>query len=319
MVAVLAVLVVATFFLVRLSHTDPALQLAGEGASPQDVAQIRSELGLDRPLWVQFIDYVSGLAHFDLGSSYVARGISGPAAGGTGTASVGGLPVSGIIADTFPWTAELAATSIVLTALFSIPVGLIAGLLTRDNRQRWFAVGFTGIASVFTSTPAFLQATFLSAVFAVWLAWLPVGTGPNTPVWQAIILPALAIALGDIFLLARVIRVETLNVLAQDYIRTARSKRLPTAVIYLRHVLPNALTPTLTIAGSIFASVLAGTIIVENVFDWPGIGTKLVRSILSGDYPVIQALVLVLGTIVVVINTAVDLVLGFIDPRALNR
>jgi peptide/nickel transport system permease protein len=311
MIAVLAVLVTGTFFMIRLLHADPAVQVAGLDADPATVARIRAELGLDRPLAVQFADYVVGLAHLDLGSSYEA-----PI---TYQAGALGLPVSRVIGERLPWTAGLAGVAIVIVAVFSIPLGMIAGLLTTANQRRRFAAGFTGVSSLIGAIPAFLQATFLSAVFAVWLAWLPVGTGPDIPVWQAIILPAVSIAIGDTFVLARVVRIETLNVLAQDYIRTARSKRLSTATIYLRHVLPNVLTGSLTIGGAIFASLLAGTVIVENVFDWPGIGTRLVNSILVGDYPVIQAAVLLLGTAVVVINTAVDVTLGLLDPRTLNR
>jgi peptide/nickel transport system permease protein len=305
MIAVLAVLLVGTFVMVRLFHADPARQVAGPEADPQLVAQVRAELGLNQPIWVQFAQYADGVLHGDFGSSYEAPFAK--------------LPVARVIGETFPWTAALAGVATLMVVLFSVPIGLVSGILTRDNRHRRFTLVFTGGASAIASIPAFLLATFLSAVFAVWLALLPVGAGPDTPVWEAIILPATALALGDIFILARIIRVETLNVLAQDYIRTARSKRLPAHVLYLRHVLPNVLTAALTLGGSVFASLIAGAVIVENVFDWPGMGTKLVSAILVGDYPVIQACVLILGTAVIVINTAVDLALGFLDPRTLNR
>jgi peptide/nickel transport system permease protein len=313
MAVVLSILLVATFFMVRLFHADPARQIAGENADPQTVSVLDHELGLDRPVLTQFVDYIQGLARLDLGVSY-SSGVSQPAPG-----KFYGLPVSQIIGQTFPWTLLLAGVAIVLVAVFSLPIGMLAALLTRDGRNRPFEVVFTGSASFVHSTPVFLQGTLLSAVFAVWLRWLPVGTGPFIPVWQAIILPAVAVAIGDIVLLARIIRVETLNALAQDYVRTARSKRLPTLTLYRRHILPNVLTATLTLGGLTFANLLAGTVIVENVFDWPGIGSRLVGAILIGDYPVIQAAVLLLGAGVIVINTGVDLAIGFLDPRTLNR
>jgi peptide/nickel transport system permease protein len=135
----------------------------------------------------------------------------------------------------------------------------------------------------------------------------------------AIVLPAVAISLRPIAVLARIVRVETLNVLAQDYIRTARSKRLPDRLLYLRHALPNVLTAALTIGGLLFTGLLGGAVIVENVFAWPGLGTAVVDAVLSRDYPVIQGVILMLGAAVVFVNTLVDVLLGLVDPRSVIR
>src|SRR5206468_3573676 len=153
-------------------------------------------------------------------------------------------------------------------------------------------------------------------VFAVGLRLLPVA-GADT--WQALVLPVLSVALGPACNVARIVRFETLNVLAYDYVRTARSKRLSTARIYVRHVLPNVMTAALTIFGVLFAQLIAGTVLVENIFARAGLGTALVNAVLYKDYPVIQAGILVLGCTVVVINMMVDIVLGIFDPRSLTR
>jgi peptide/nickel transport system permease protein len=201
-----------------------------------------------------------------------------------------------------------------LVLVLGIPLGIIFGALTQEGRNRPLEVAFMSVTSVGGSLPEFLTATLLAFIFAVTLRWLPVG-GANQP--NAIILPALSVSLRPLLQLARVVRVETLNVLAQDYMRTARSKRLPTYYLYLRHLLPKALTSALTIGGLIFAGLLGGTVIVENVFAWPGLGTRIVTAVFNLDYPVIQGTVLYFGIIVVVINTIVDMLIAFVDPRSM--
>lgn len=304
LVGILAILLVATFFMIRLVHADPVRQLAGADADAETVEQIRQSLGLDRPLLEQFIDYVSGALRGDLGRSYTV---------------FAGEPAVKIIAERLPASAALTVAALALVMIIAIPLGIVAGVLTREGRHRSLEVLFTAVSSVIGSIPPFLTATFLTFVFAVWLAWLPVGFGPRTPLAIALVLPAASIAIGPIFILARIVRVEVLNVLAQDYIRTARAKRLPARILYARHALPNVLTAALTLAGTLFSSLLAGAVIVENVFSWPGLGTRLVQAVLIGDFPVVQGMVLLLGVAVVLVNATVDLILGLFDPRSLVR
>ena len=292
---VLIGLVVAVFLLVHLVPGDPARRTAGLEASGEQVEALRRELGLDRPLVVQFTQYVGDLAAGNLGRSFLTR-----------------EPVTKVIADRLPKTVYLAAVAVGLMLVVSVPLGLLAAGLTWGGRNRSLDLGFTVMTSVMGALPPFLLATFLAYIFAVWLGLLPVAGATR---WDSVVLPALAIALRPMAELARMIRVETLNVLAQDYIRTARAKRLAALRLYGIHVLPNVLTAALTLGGLIFAHLLGGAVIIENVFAWPGLGTALVHAILARDYPTIQGVILLLGCCVIAVNTCIDLVLTLIDPR----
>jgi peptide/nickel transport system permease protein len=296
---VLVALVAATMLMVRVIPGDVALNILGDNASEADRQLVRYELGINRPIPEQFVSYTWGLFHGDMGKSFITK-----------------QPVSEIIANRLPKSAQLAAVSLLLVMLISVPFGLAAGALTRDGRHRRFEVGFTAVSSVVGSVPQFLTATFLAFIFAVWLRLLPVA-GSDT--WEASVLPVLSISLSPIFILSRIVRVETLNVLAKDYIRTARSKRLSAIRIYFRHALPNVLTAALTIGGLLFANLIGGAVLVENIFARAGLGTELVKAILAKDYPVVQGIVIVLGITVVVINTVVDIALSLLDPRTLTR
>jgi peptide/nickel transport system permease protein len=296
---VLVALVAATMLMVRVIPGDVALNILGDNASEADRQLVRYELGINRPIPEQFVSYTWGLFHGDMGKSFITK-----------------QPVSEIIANRLPKSAQLAAVSLLLVMLVSVPFGLAAGALTRDGRHRRFEVGFTAVSSVVGSVPQFLTATFLAFIFAVWLRLLPVA-GSDT--WEASVLPILSISLSPIFILSRIVRVETLNVLAKDYIRTARSKRLSAIRIYFRHALPNVLTAALTIGGLLFANLIGGAVLVENIFARAGLGTELVKAILAKDYPVVQGIVIVLGITVVVINTVVDIALSLLDPRTLTR
>jgi peptide/nickel transport system permease protein len=294
-----AALVVVTFLMVRLIPGDPTDFLIGANANPAELALARKQFGIDQPLTVQFASYVSELLRGNLGLSFVTR-----------------EPVTNIISTHIGSSLELASIALLLVLGLSMPSGIIAAALTRENRHPKGELVFTGVTSTLGSLPEFLAATFLAFVFAVWLRALPVAGSEG---WESLVLPALAITLRPIAVLARVVRVETLNVLAQDYIRTARSKRLPPHLIYLRHVLPNAVTAALTVGGLLFAGLVGGAVIVENVFARAGLGTELVAAVIARNYPVIQGIVLILGFGVVLINAAIDLMLGMLDPRSLAR
>ena len=295
--AVLFALTVATFMMVRLIPGDPAENLAGPNTTAAELEQLRGSLGLDRPLLEQFVIYVKNLFTGDLGTSYLTR-----------------EPVSQIIANRLPQSTQMAVSALILVLVCAILLGLVAGAVTQGGRRRKTELSFTAATSVLGSVPEFLAGTFLVYIFAVWLGILPVA---GTDGWQSLLLPVLALSLRPIAVLSRIVRVETLNVLSQDYIRTARSKRLPTPLIYLRHILPNVLTAALTIGGVLFAGLIGGGVVVEAVFARTGVGTALVNAVLARDYPVIQGIMLLLGAAVVVVNAIVDVVLGIIDPRSL--
>jgi peptide/nickel transport system permease protein len=196
------------------------------------------------------------------------------------------------------------------------PLGLGMAILTRDGRRRKAEATFVGLTGVVQAIPEFILATGFVALFAVTFRILPVAaeSGPSSYV-----LPVLSLTLASVAVLARVIRLEGLRVLGEDYMRTARSKRLPAHLIYLRHALPNMLTASLTISGLFLAGLVAGTVLVENVFAWPGIGSTVVSSVISRDYPVALALTLLLGAITLVVNLVVDVLLALIDPRSMIR
>ncbi len=293
-----AVLVVTTFLIVPLIPGDPARVISGTNSSPAAVATIRAQLGLDDPIGARFLDYVSGLLSGDLGTSFRF-----------------GTPVSEVVSSRLPYTVQLALPAIVVVLLIAIPLGMTVGVLTRSGRRRWLDVGFGTLAGMFASLPAYVAATGLIVVFAIGLNLLPPG-GAETA--NSSLLPIAALAIGPAFAVARVVRQETATVLNQDFMRTARGRRLPTHRLYLRHALPNLLTSVLTLTGLVLTSLLGGTIIVENVFNYPGLGTAVVEAIIYRDYPVIQGVILSVGALALVLNLLVDVVLGLIDPRTLE-
>lgn len=299
LVLVLIALAIVTFLLVRLIPGDPALLVGGLTATADQLREIRHQLGLDVSFEQQFVSFWIGLAHGNLGNSFEL-----------------GEPVTEVIQQRVFLSLQLAGSSLALVMLFSIPAGMLSGALTREGRHKRYEIALTGITSVVGSIPEFLTATFLALIFAVTLRLLPVAGAVG---WQSLILPVLAISLRPMAILTRLVRVETLNVLAMDYMRTARSKRLPFRLIYLRHVLPNVVTAALTVGGVLFAGIIAGQVVVENVFALPGMGTELVAAVLDRDYPVIQGMVLVLGVIVVCVNAIVDMLLAVVDPRSISR
>lgn len=296
LVASLAVLAVGAFALIHLVPGDPVRASLGLTAPPELVESRRAMLGLDRPLPAQFWSYLTGLGRGDLGFSLSS-----------------GLPVAQIIADRFPSTLELAALAFVLVMVVTLPLGIALGVATQDGRRRGVELAFIAVSNTVTAIPSFLLAVAGVTLFAVTLNALPVAgrAGPNS-----YLLPVLSLAAGPAASIALIVRVETLRVLRQDYMRTARAKRLPVRLLYLRHALPNLMTSALTLGGLLLGGLVAGTVLVENVFAWPGLGTAIVGSINEKDYPVVQGVVLVLGATVLVVNLLVDLVVAIIDPRS---
>lgn len=294
LVVVLVSIVFLTFAMVHLVPGDPARAIAGAQADEVAVQLARQEFGLDQSLGRQFMDYATGLTTGDLGTSFKTR-----------------QPVTDVISDKIGATASLAGLALLIIAFGGVTIGLVAGVASQGSRAGVEAI-FSSVTGALSAMPHYLTATFLVFLFGVTWQIFPVAGAVG---FSALVLPAVAIALRPAMMVARVIRVRTLEVLEQPYIRTARSKRLSSVRIHLRHVLPNAVTAGLALGGVLFASLIGGAVVVEMVFARPGLGTELVRGVISGDYPVVQGITLVLGCSVVIVNTLVDLTVAALDPQ----
>jgi peptide/nickel transport system permease protein len=295
----LLLLVTASFAMIHLVPGDPVRAALGLTAPVELVEARRQSLGLDRPLWQQYVRYLGGLASGDLGRSMASD-----------------LPVAQVIGDRLPETAKLALLAFGVVMLVAIPLGVAMAALTHGGRRHGTELAFTGVTGVFAVIPEFLLAVGLVVVFAVGMKLLPVA-GRGGP--ASYVLPVLALAVGPAAALARIVRVEALTVLGTSYMRTARAKRLPPRLLYLRHALPNLLTSALTIGGLLLTGLIAGSVLVETVFAWPGLGSSIVQSILAKDYPLVQGIVLVYGSAVLLVNLVVDVLLGMLDPRSTIR
>jgi peptide/nickel transport system permease protein len=285
-----------TFGLANLAPGDPALiilQRRSGGAVPtrEQLEQLRHQLGLDDPFPVRYARWLARASHGDLGTSYRT-----------------GEPVTTMLGERFPATLELALSALLFGLAVALPLGVLSAL-RRDS-----AVDHAArlLALVGSSLPSFWLGYVLILVFAVSLGLLPVaGSGD----WTHLILPSLTLGLGGVGGLTRLARAKMLDALAEDYVRTARAKGLSQRDVVVRHALRNALNPTVTLAGLWFGRLLAGAVIVETVFAWPGIGKAVVESIFDRDYPMIQGFVLLTGTTFVTLNLLVDLCYLWLDPR----
>ncbi|GAA1964116.1 ABC transporter permease [Catenulispora subtropica] len=295
----LAVVVTASFAMIHLIPGDPVHAALGPTADPALVAARRHQLGLDRPLPAQYGSFLNNLFHGRLGESIISQ-----------------TPVSQIVSDRLPATLRLVAPAVVLILLVAVPAGMIAAVLTRDGRRRRGELAFAATTGVLAALPEFLLAVGLIALFAVTWPVFPVAGQSDL---SSYVLPVLSLTVVPTASLSRVVRVEALRVLREDYMRTARAKRLPARLVYLRHALPNLLTSSLTIGGMLFTSLLAGTVLVENVFAWPGLGSTIVQAITTKDYPLVQGVVLVYGTFALLITFAVDMAVAAVDPRSTVR
>lgn len=293
------VLLTAVFAMVHAIPGDPVRNALGSKAPPEVVAADRHRLGLDTSLWHQYGHYLHGLLSGNLGDSLITN-----------------LPVRTSMARLMPATIELAAAAFVLAVVVAIPAGMLVGIVTREGRRRPAHLAFAAITGILSSIPEFLLAVGLVFVFAVSFRTLPVAGRTDL---SSYLLPVISLAAGPAALLARIVRVETQRVLGEEYMRTARSKRLPARLLYARHALPNLLTAALTVSGLALSSLLAGTVLVETVFAWPGAGYQLVQSVLAKDFPVVQAMGLFFGSAVLLINLVVDIVIAVVDPRSVIK
>jgi len=279
------------FLLIHIVPGDPVEQMLGEGAAPGQVAELRHSLGLDRPLLVQYGRYLWEVAHGDLGQSLKFQ-----------------APVRHIIFERYPATIQLAFLALLVCAAIAIPAGVIAAY--RRGRTTDRAV------SVFTlfglAVPNFALGPLLITLFSIKLGWLPV-SGRGGPLNY--ILPAATLGAALAAILTRMVRGAMLEELSSDYVRTARAKGLSTSAVLVRHALRNALIPIITILGLQFGTLLAGTIVTETIFSWPGIGRLTVQAISSRDYPLLQGCILVIALSYVLVNLLTDVLYSFIDPR----
>ncbi|NMM02059.1 ABC transporter permease [Paraburkholderia sp. RP-4-7] len=298
-IPVLAMVAVIVFALLRLSPGDPAIILAGDGATPEQLNAIRASMGLDKPVMVQFIVWIGHLLRGDLGTSLIS-----------------GLPVAGMIADRFGPTLALCIGTIVIAVALAIPVGILAawqqGKLLDRLVMAASVVGF--------SVPGFIIGYVLILLFARWLGWLPVqGYQPiSAALWpfiERLILPTLTLSTAYIALIARIVRTSVIEVMGEDFIRTARAKGMTEAAVLIRQALGNAAVPIVTIIGVSIAMLIGGVVVTESVFNVPGLGRLVLEAVLARDYPIIQALILLFSMLYVLINLVIDVLYSLLDPR----
>ena len=279
------------FFMLRMLPGDPAQVLAGQMATPEEVENIRHQLGLDRPIFTQYALFLGRLFRFDLGRSARTQN-----------------PVSQEIWARLPNTLLLAIVAITLACLFGIPAGIISAV----RPYSWLDYLVTSMALFGISMPVFWLGLMLVVVFSITLRWLPAGGSGS---WEHVILPSVTLAAFVVAFIARMTRSSMLEVLSQDYTTTARSKGLKEQVVIVKHALKNALIPIITVVGLQFGLLLGGAVLTETVFAWPGLGRLIVDSILARDYPVIQGAILVFGLLYILVNLIVDLLYACVDPR----
>jgi peptide/nickel transport system permease protein len=283
------------FLLIHLIPGDPVDVMLGESARPADRAALRVSLGLDRPLATQLGDYLGGVLRLDLGASLHSD-----------------QPVSRLLAGRIPATIELALAAMFCAMLMALPLGLLAAL-RRGSAWDWGAMGFSTLG---VSLPNFWLGPLLILLFSLSLGWTPVSGRESA---ASLILPALTLGTAFAAILARMIRSSLLEVLHEDFVRTARAKGLAERQVLWRHAMRNAWLPVLTLIGLQFGALLGGAVVTEVVFDWPGIGSLMIDAIQRRDYPVVQGCVLFISLAYVLINTLTDILYGVVDPRIRQR
>lgn len=307
------------FSFTHLIPGDPAVAMLGERATPQRVAEVRAQLGLDKPLYKQYFIYVDKVLHGDLGASILR-----------------GDPVLRDLVRRFPATVELAISAICIAIVVGVPMGIISAVWRNS-----FFDGFSRLVALTgVSMPIFWLGLMLAWFFGVMLRWLPTGFRLGTDVTlvsvtnfyildclltknsaalvsslRHLILPAIALSTIPMAVIARMTRASLLEVLSQDYIRTAESKGLPQRSVILRHAMRNALLPVMTVTGLQVGRLLAGAILTETIFSWPGIGLWIYESIQARDYPIVQGATLFIATIFVMVNLLTDVLYAAVDPR----
>lgn len=279
------------FLLIHVVPGDPVEVMLGESARPTDRAALRAELGLDRPLATQWVEYMRDLAKLDLGTALHSK-----------------RPVSELILERFPATLQLAAGGMLIALLIGLPLGILAALRVGTG----WDFGAMSFSLLGVSIPNFWMGPLLILVFSLWLGWFPVSGKAGL---SSIVLPALTLGTALAAILSRMVRAALLDVLHEDYVLTAHAKGLAPRIVVVHHALRNAALPVLTVLGLQLGTLLGGAVVTETVFDWPGLGQLIIESIGRRDYPVVQGCVLVIALVYVVVNTLTDLAYGLLDPR----
>lgn len=282
---------IISFVILRVVPGDPAVMMLSDLATPDEIEQVRNSLGVNQPIWVQFGIYLKQVATGDFGVSYRSQ-----------------TPALTLVLAYLPATLHLAVAALVITIVVAVPLGAVAAI----RKGTWVDNLLSGFALIGQSVPVFWLGIMLILVLSVQYRLLPT-SGHGT--WRHLILPAVTLAAAQVALVARIMRSSMLEVLRQDYIRTARSKGLSEGAVVLRHALRNALAPVVTVLGLQVGTLLGGAIITETVFAWPGAGNLLVNSIGARDYPVVQAMIVISALVFVVTNLIVDIIYVVLDPR----
>jgi ABC-type dipeptide/oligopeptide/nickel transport system permease component len=293
---VLWVVVTVVFLLIHIVPGDPVALMLGDGASAGDVSDLRQKLGLDAPVHTQYLRYIHGILHGDLGQSLRLHD-----------------SVLHLVLQRYPYTLALTAAAMLIAIAVAVP----AGILSAIHRDRWqdHTLGLLSLTGL--SFPNFALGPILIVVFSIALGWFPVsgaGVGPGQFLLH-LILPAVTLGLGMAAILTRMVRTSMLEELSQDYIRTARAKGLPERTVVLRHALRNALNPVLTVIGLQFGGLLAGAIVTETIFGWPGLGRLTLSAISNRDYALVQGCILAVGLTYVLVNLLTDAAYSLADPR----
>ena len=299
MLAVLAIVAVLVFVLTRAASGDPVAVLLGDQATAADIARVQKQYGLDQPLPTQFVIWLREVLHGNLGDSIFLQ-----------------RPVTQALAERAEPTTLLTLLAVALATLIGVPCGIVSAAY----RGRTADQGVSGLAMLGASVPSFWLGIVLIQIFSVKMGWFPVsGYGePGAPLAErlhALMLPAITLGLLNSALITRFTRASMLDVLGEDYVRTARAKGLSEAMVVLKHALRNALVPIVTVVGLTTALMIGGAVVTETVFSLPGVGNLIVNAVLRRDYPVIQGALLVIAAIYVVINFAIDLLYAVVDPR----
>jgi peptide/nickel transport system permease protein len=286
------------FLLIHLVPGDPVQMMLGEGASSADTQALRHDIGLDLPLHQQYFRYWSGVVHGDLGSSIRLHD-----------------SVAHLIAVRYPYTLALTLTALGFGLLLALPAGILAAV----RRGRWLDQALSVVSLFGLSVPGLALGPVLILVFSIEFGWLPVSGanagGSNSIDWRYLVLPSLAMGASLAAILTRMVRTAMLEELGQDYIRTARAKGLTEGAVVCRHALPNALVPIITVVGLQFGALLAGAIVTETIFSWPGLGRLTVSAISNRDYALVQGCLLSIGLTYVLVNLLTDVVYRWVNPR----
>jgi peptide/nickel transport system permease protein len=288
---VLWLVVSIVFLLIHIVPGDPVEQMLGEGARPVDIAALRHAYGLDLPLHTQYARYWRGVLHGDLGRSIRLND-----------------SVTHLVLTRYPFTVELTAAALFIALLLAIPAGISAALHRGQFRDHLLSV-----VSLFgLSFPAFALGPILILLISIKLGWLPVSGAGDL---SHLVLPSITMGSALAAILTRMVRTSMLEELSQDYIRTARAKGLPERTVVYKHALRNAMIPVMTLIGLQFGALLAGAIVTETIFSWPGIGRLTVSAISNRDYPLLQGCILAIGLTYVLVNLATDVLYTVVNPR----